>query len=161
MKTFTTEQLETLKQYEDRLISAYRFGYYRNLGAKALETIKQTYLDAGGDTNFNGGCGKCTLDFLAKVGRKYAEDKKIREEEAKKLVEILDAVFEEVEAAETTPQETAEIAESAPQPVQEEEKPAQEPVLAISHKRVGAVKTNNSTTTKTNKKTSTRKNGSK
>ena len=161
MKTFTTEQLTVLDQYKDRLISAYRFGYYRNLGGKALDEIKRIYVEAGGDDSFNGGCGRCVLSFLAKVGKKYAEDKKIREEEAKKLVEILDAVFEEVEAAETTPQETAEIAESAPQPVQEEEKPAQEPVLAISHKRVGATKTNNSTTTKTNKKTSTRKNGSK
>ena len=112
MRTFSKEELETLKEYETRLYSAVHSNFARHLSSTTLDRIKTIFESAGG-SGFtpNWSCSHCTLAFLKLVGKKYFEDKtkldlsetkKATEELADKaqraadLVKALDEVFAEV-----------------------------------------------------------------
>ena len=97
MKQFTKEQLNALSQWEDRLYTASVSKFYRNISSKSLETIKAVYEEVSDDpVQANWNCNHCVLAFLAKVGKKYFEDKKALEEKAAQLVNALDEVFDKV-----------------------------------------------------------------
>lgn len=102
MRTFSKEELETLKEYETRLYSAVHSNFARHLSSTTLDRIKTIFESAGG-SGFtpNWSCSHCTLAFLKLVGKKYFEDKtKLEEaekaERAAQLVKALDEVFAEV-----------------------------------------------------------------
>lgn len=97
MKAFTKEQLDILSEWEDRFYTSTVAKYYRNISSKSLDKIKAVY-DSVDDNPYvaNWSCNHCVLAFLAKVGKKYFEDKKALEEKAAKLVESLDEIMDEV-----------------------------------------------------------------
>lgn len=102
MRPFNKEEIETLKQYDNRFYSAVNSNFARHLSSGALNTIKDIFVSAGGSgftANWN--CSHCTLNFLKLVGKKYFEDKEKLEEAEKaeraaQLVKALDEVFAEV-----------------------------------------------------------------
>ena len=97
MKTFTKEQLDTLKQYEDNFQRAVELNYYRNMTSKTLDAIADIY-DAAVDKPYgrNWSCSHCILAFLQTLGKKYFADLETYKNNAAKLVEALDEVFGEV-----------------------------------------------------------------
>ena len=98
MKTFTQEQLDGLRQYEDIFFKAVYQNYYRSMSGKTLDAMKSVY-DETQDKPYaaNWTCSHCVLTFLKTIGSKYYEDKKALEERAAQLVKAMDEVFNDVE----------------------------------------------------------------
>ena len=97
MRSFTKEELDKLKEFEDRFRSAIDSRYVRNIHPNLLASIKTIYDEASGENyNLNAGCSYCVLTFMSKVGVKYFQDLDKYKENAAKLVEALDDVFGEV-----------------------------------------------------------------
>jgi len=101
---FNKEQLDILSEYEERFSTAIKMDYYRNLGSKALDKINDVWEQAEGKRlSGSWSCGHCILTFLKTVGNKYFADKKAYEEDANKLLEILDTeVFQVPQEPEST-----------------------------------------------------------
>ena len=93
MRPFNKEEIETLKQYENRFYSAVNSNFARHLSSGALNTIKDIFVSAGG-SGFtpNWSCSHCTLNFLKLVGKKYFEDLKLIEAETQKLIEATNSL---------------------------------------------------------------------
>lgn len=93
---FTKEQREILKQYEDRLNTAYNLNYVRGLTYKASDAILGVWREVKGkDENVNFSCSHCVLSFMKKVGKMYFED--LAEiAKANEMVKVLDEVMAEV-----------------------------------------------------------------
>lgn len=97
--TYTKEQRETLKLYEDRLSTACYHEYARNLSRTAWDDLKRIYREThnGKDTTLNLGCSHCVLTFLREIGYPYFEDlKQIEASRAAEFVKVLDEVMAEV-----------------------------------------------------------------
>ena len=96
-KIFTQEQIESLNQYEDIFFKAVNQNYYRSMSTKTLDAMVEVYNQTQ-DTPYKGNwaCSHCVLSFLKLIGSKYYADKKAVEEQAAKLVKVLDEVFGEV-----------------------------------------------------------------
>ena len=121
--TFTKEQLEFLSVYEDRFHTAIHLNYYRNVTNAALNKIANVYDEATGTkTNRNFGCSACIMNYLREVGKLYFKDKEEYNKKAQEFVEVLDAIFADID-----PETVQETEETAPKTVQK-------PVAAISRK---------------------------
>lgn len=97
--TYTKEQRDTLKLYEDRLSTACYHEYARNLSRTAWDDLKRIYREThnGKDTTLNLGCSHCVLTFLREIGYPYFEDLKLIEaSRAAEFVKVLDEVMAEV-----------------------------------------------------------------
>lgn len=71
----TKEQFEVLEKYKDRLTTAYKSNYCRNLSSYQLDEIHKTYLDITNiDYHLNRNCSTCILNFLKTVGKLYFEE---------------------------------------------------------------------------------------
>lgn len=71
----TKEQFEVLEKYKDRLTTAYKSNYCRNLFSYQLDEIHKTYLDITNiDYHLNRNCSTCILNFLKTVGKLYFEE---------------------------------------------------------------------------------------
>lgn len=71
----TKEQFEVLEKYKDRLTTAYKSNYCRNLFSYQLDEIHKTYLDITNiDYHLNHNCSTCILNFLKTVGKLYFEE---------------------------------------------------------------------------------------
>lgn len=87
--TFTTEQLNILSRWEEHFRTAVKADWARNPGTSALQTIKEIYAKATGDTRrvcFN--CSNDILNLLKDCGRIYFKDTqevKDRENTAKEV----------------------------------------------------------------------------
>lgn len=73
--TFTTEQLQTLSQWEDNFRTAVRARWARNPGRSALRVIYDIYTAATGDQRrFSDNCSTCILSLLTDCGNAYFKD---------------------------------------------------------------------------------------
>lgn len=73
--TFTTEQLETLSQWEENFRTAVRAKWARNPGRSALRVIYDIYTAATGDRRrFSDNCSQCILSLLTDCGNAYFKD---------------------------------------------------------------------------------------
>ena len=73
--TFTTEQLETLSQWEENFRTAVRAKWARNPGRSALRVIYDIYTSATGDRRrFSDNCSQCILSLLTDCGNAYFKD---------------------------------------------------------------------------------------
>ena len=73
--TFTTEQLQTLFQWEEHFRTAVRAKWARNPGRSALRTIYDIYTAATGDKRrFSDNCSTCILSLLTDCGNAYFAD---------------------------------------------------------------------------------------
>lgn len=71
----TKEQFEVLEKYKDRLTTAYKSNYCRNLFSYQLDEIHKTYLEITNiDYRLNKNCSTCILNFLKTVGKLYFEE---------------------------------------------------------------------------------------
>lgn len=83
--TFTKEQMEILKQYEDSFRTAVNADWARNPGRFALQTIHGIYTGATGDKRrFDDNCQHCIVSLLRDCGRLYYNDK-VEMEKAKEV----------------------------------------------------------------------------
>lgn len=73
--TFTTDQLETLSQWEENFRTAVRARWARNPGRSGLRVIYDIYTSATGDRRrFSDNCSTCILSLLTDCGRIYFQD---------------------------------------------------------------------------------------
>ena len=73
--TFTTEQLETLSQWEENFRTAVRAQWARNPGRSGLRVIYDIYTAATGDKRrFSDNCNHCILSLLQDCGNLYFRD---------------------------------------------------------------------------------------
>lgn len=73
--TFTTDQLETLSQWEENFRTAVRARWARNPGRSGLRVIYDIYTSATGDNRrFSDNCSTCILSLLTDCGRLYFQD---------------------------------------------------------------------------------------
>ena len=73
--TFTTEQLETLSQWEENFRTAVNAQWARNPGRSGLRVIYDIYTSATGDKRrFSDNCNHCILSLLQDCGRIYFQD---------------------------------------------------------------------------------------
>lgn len=73
--TFTTDQLETLSQWEENFRTAVRARWARNPGRLGLRVIYDIYTAATGDQRrFSDNCNHCILSLLTDCGRIYFQD---------------------------------------------------------------------------------------
>ena len=73
--TFTTDQLETLSQWEENFRTAVRARWARNPGRSGLRVIYDIYTSATGDNRrFSDNCNHCILSLLTDCGRIYFQD---------------------------------------------------------------------------------------
>lgn len=73
--TFTTDQLETLSQWEENFRTAVRARWARNPGRSGLRVIYDIYTAATGDQRrFSDNCNHCILSLLTDCGRIYFQD---------------------------------------------------------------------------------------
>ena len=115
MKKFNQEQVDNLRQYEDIFFKAVNQNYYRSMNTKTLEAMVSIYNETT-DTPYKGNwaCSHCVLAFLKLIGSKYYEDKKLIEEKAEKLIEVLDEVFGEVPDEEVQKEPEPKSAKKSP-----------------------------------------------
>lgn len=110
---FTTEQLNTLSQWEDHFRTAVNAQWARNPGTSALLTIHGIFCQVTGDQRrFNDNCSHCILSLLKDCGTIYFQDKAEMVEKAK---------AEEAARIAAQQAKEAEEASSQEQPVQEEQ----------------------------------------
>ena len=73
--TFTTEQLNTLSQWEEQFRTAVNAQWARNPGRSALKVIYDIYSAATGDRRrFSDNCNHCILSLLTDCGKAYFAD---------------------------------------------------------------------------------------
>lgn len=73
--TFTTEQLETLSQWEENFRTAVQAQWARNPGRSGLRVIYDIYTAATGDKRrFSDNCNHCILSLLQDCGKLYFQD---------------------------------------------------------------------------------------
>lgn len=73
--TFTTEQLQTLSQWEENFRTAVRAQWARNPGRSGLRVIYDIYTAATGDhRRFSDNCSHCILSLLQDCGKAYFAD---------------------------------------------------------------------------------------
>ena len=73
--TFTTEQLQTLSQWEENFRTAVRARWARNPGRSGLRVIYDIYTSATGDQRrFSDNCNHCILSLLIDCGNAYFRD---------------------------------------------------------------------------------------
>lgn len=73
--TFTTDQLETLSQWEENFRTAVRAKWARNPGRHGLRVIYDIYTSATGDNRrFSDNCSTCILSLLQDCGNLYFRD---------------------------------------------------------------------------------------
>lgn len=73
--TFTTDQLETLSQWEEQFRTAVRAQWARNPGRSGLRVIYDIYTAATGDQRrFSDNCNHCILSLLQDCGKLYFQD---------------------------------------------------------------------------------------
>ena len=106
MKTFSQEQLEALKQYEDNFKRAIESKYFRNMTSKALDNLAGIYDEvADKPLERNWSCNHCVLSTLQTIGKKYFDDYETLKNKAAHLVETLDEIFGDVPDIEVVPPE--------------------------------------------------------
>ena len=75
--TFTTEQLNTLSQWEEQFRTAVNAQWARNPGRSAIKVIYDIYSAATGDRRrFSDNCNHCILSLLTDCGKAYFADLK-------------------------------------------------------------------------------------
>ena len=139
--TYTKEQRETLKLYEDRLSTACYHEYARNLSRTAWDDLKRIYREThnGKDTTLNLGCSHCVLTFLREIGYPYFEDLKLIEAETQKLIEATNDLGDSASRAAQLVKALDEVMADVPtdEPVSKElePKPAKKPAPKKSNKK--------------------------
>ena len=74
--TFTKDEMEILKQYEDYFFTATKANYTRNPGRVALQEMHRIFKSATGSAiRLNTGCGHCIYSLVKAVAVAYYKDK--------------------------------------------------------------------------------------
>lgn len=80
--TFTKEELDILKQYEEYFFTATKAKYCRYPGKSATETIHRIFVSATkSNVRLNTGCGHCIFTLVRDCGVRYFADKAELEKE--------------------------------------------------------------------------------